>query len=502
MDIDKLHSDIKQAQPSDSTASEGFRQAKSSTPTSSSRWSVDESDILRLDNRIYVPDSEDLHLHVLQNNHDHILAGHFGQNRTLELVQRNYTWPQMREYIRHYVKSCTVCSRNKTPRHRPYGLLKPLLVPERPWDSISMDFIEQLPDSNGFTTILVVIDRASKQAIFIPTHNTINSKELTRLFVIHVFSKHGIPNHITSDCGSKFVSQFTCALAKALDMELHFTSGYHLEADGQTECANQTLEQYIRIYCSYQQDNWDLLLPIAEFAYNNAPNASTRISPFFANKGYHPNITVHPECDIASAQARDFVVNLDELHQFLHDKITQAQSRYKIQADKCRNLAPPFKVGDKVFLSSKHIKTTRPTAKFAEKFLGPFEIIAQPGSHSFTLKLPSDLHAIHPVFHVSQLEPVEENTIPNHIQPPLPPVEVDGEEQYEIAQILDSKIDRRFRCPLLYRIQWLGYEGTDEEFAWLPATEFSTDEFIEDFHRRYPDKPGPIAKVTIRKSTI
>ncbi len=376
MDIDKLHLDIKQAQLSNFVASEGFHQAKSSTPTSPSRWSIDESDILRLDNRIYVPDSEDLHLHVLQNNHDHILAGHFGQNWTLELVRRNYTWPQMREYVRHYVKSCMVCGRNKTPRHCPYGLLKPLPVPEGPWDSISMDFIEQLPDSNRFTAILVVIDHASKQAIFIPTYDTINSEELTRLFVIHVFSKHGVPNHITSDCGSEFVSQFMHALAKALDMELHFTSGYHLEADGQMEHANQTLEQYIHIYCSYQQDSWDLLLPIAEFAYNNALNASTRISPFFANKGYHPNITVHPECDIASARAHDFVVNLDELHQFLRDEITQAQSRYKIQADKRRNPAPPFKVGDKVFLNSKHIKTTHPTAKFAEKFLVPFEIIA------------------------------------------------------------------------------------------------------------------------------
>ncbi len=252
-----------------------------------------------------------------------------------------------------------------------------------------------------------------------------------------------------------------CALAKALDMELHFTSRYHLEADRQTECANQTLEQYICIYCSYQQDNLDLLLPIAEFAYNNAPNASTGISPFFANKGYHLNITVHPERDIASARARDFVVNLDELHQFLRNEITQAV----LLQDPSRQApesAPPFKVGDKVFLSSKHIKTTCPTAKFAEKFLGPFEVIAQPGSHSFMLKLLPDLHAIHPVFHVSQLEPVEENTIPNHTQPPPPLVEVDGEEQYEIAQILDSKLDHRFWCPLLYRIQWLGYEGTDE----------------------------------------
>ncbi len=239
MDIDKLHSDIKQAQLSDSVSSEGFRQAKSSTSTSPSRWSIDESDILHLDNCIYVLDFKDLCLRVLQNNHDHILAGHFGQNWTLELVRWSYTWPQMHEYIHHYIKLCMVCGHNKTPRHHPYGLLKPLPVLECLWDSISMDFIEKLLDSNGFTAILVAIDCASKQAIFIPTHNTINSEELPQLFIIHVFSKHSVPNHITSDHGSEFVSQFMCTLAKALDMELHFTSGYHPEANGVRDMPNR-----------------------------------------------------------------------------------------------------------------------------------------------------------------------------------------------------------------------------------------------------------------------
>ena len=100
-------------------------------------------------------------------------------------------------------------------------------------------------------------------------------------------------------------------------MNLHFTSGYHPEADGQTERVNQTLEQYLRIYCTYQQDNWSNLLPMAEFAYNNAPNASTGITPFYANKGYHPNITVRPEIDIRSDKAKDFVANIDEIHTIL-----------------------------------------------------------------------------------------------------------------------------------------------------------------------------------------
>ena len=98
-----------------------------------------------------------------------------------------------------------------------------------------MDFIEQLPSSSGFTAILVVIDRLSKQAIFIPTHDTITSPELAQLFLLHVFAKHGIPTHVTSDRGSEFVLHFFRSLGKALDMKLHFTLGYHPEGDGQTE---------------------------------------------------------------------------------------------------------------------------------------------------------------------------------------------------------------------------------------------------------------------------
>ena len=116
-------------------------------------------------------------------------------------------------------------------------------------------------------------------------------------------------------------------------MTLHFTSVYHPEGDGQTEQTNQTLKQYLRAYCNYQQDNWSELLPLVEFAYNNAPSATTGVSPCFANKGYHPNITIHPERDLASYQAREFAVDLDELHKQLCVQIAEAQSRYQGTAD-------------------------------------------------------------------------------------------------------------------------------------------------------------------------
>ena len=317
--------------------------------------------------------------------------------------------------------------------------------------------------------------------------------ELAKLFVIHIFSKHGVPAHITCDRGSEFTSHFFRSLGIALNMKIHFTSGYHPEGDGQTERLNRTLEQYLRIFCNYQQDNWSELLPLAEFTYNNSPSATTGTTPFFANKGFHPNITVFPECELASVKTHEFVVDLEELHAELRDQMAKAQTHYQGPVDRRREPAPDFQVGQQVYVRSEHIRTTHPSKKLSEKYLGPYDIIARPGTHSFTLRLPDHLRAIHPVFHVSQLEPSVPNTIPNHIQPPPPPVEIDDELEYEIAEILDSKIDNHRRCKLLYLVRWTGYKGTDEENSWLPATELDhAQEIMSDFRTHYPNKPGPL----------
>ena len=165
------------------------------------------------------------------------------------------------------------------------------------------------------------------------THDTITSSDLALLFIIHVFSKHGVPAHVTCDRGSEFILHFFQSLGMALDMKLHFTWGYHPEGDGQTMCTNQNLEQYIQVYCNYQQDNWFRLLPLAEFAYNNALSATTTVTPFYANKGYYPNLTIHLERELASSQAKEFVTDLNKLHQHLQEHMAAAQLRYQGTAD-------------------------------------------------------------------------------------------------------------------------------------------------------------------------
>src|SRR6266436_4655592 len=192
-----------------------------------------------------------------------------------------------------------------------------------------MDFIKQLPASEDFSTILVVIDCLTKQAIFIPSHDTMNALQVVRLFLTHIFSKHRVLLHVTLDHGSEFILHFFHSLGKLLQMRLHFTLGYHLEGDGQTECTNQVLEQYLQVYMNYQQDNWVTLLPMAKFTYNNAMNMTTGVSPFFANKGYHPEFTADPQVKTSLAEVQAFVADLEHIQAELKENIAQAQERYQ-----------------------------------------------------------------------------------------------------------------------------------------------------------------------------
>ncbi len=178
-----------------------------------------------------------------------------------------------------------------------------------------MDFIKQLLTLEGHTAILVIVDCLTKQSLFIPTHDSINSLELSQLFLTHV----------TSNQGSEFISHFFQSLGKLLQMELYFMSGYHPEGDRQTECLNQVLEQYLQAYMNHQQDDWSSLLLLAEFTYNNAMNETTGVSPFFANKGYHPSLMVELNVQVSSTGAQHFISDLDNLHSELKWSIAKAQ---------------------------------------------------------------------------------------------------------------------------------------------------------------------------------
>src|SRR5260370_20430062 len=221
-----------------------------------------------------------------------------------------------------------------------------------------MDFIKQLTASEGFTVILVIVDRLTKQSLFIPTHNTVDAPQLARLFLTHVFLKHGTLGHVTSDHGTEFVSHFFHSLGSLLSMKLHFMLGYHPEGDGQMEWINQVLEQYLQAYMNYQQDNWAPLLPLAEFAYNNTVSTTTGISPFFTNKGYHPRLLMNLLAPSSSSESQRYMADLDQLHSQLKVSIAEAQECYQKAVDRQRIPSPAFRIGDHVYVKAKFFHTT------------------------------------------------------------------------------------------------------------------------------------------------
>ncbi|MBW0559909.1 hypothetical protein O181_099624 [Austropuccinia psidii MF-1] len=332
-------------------------------------------------------------------------AGHPGQEKTLKLVKLDFHWSSMTQFIKDYVLSCQKCSRSKNSHHKKFGLLKPPSIPNSPWIFLSMDFITQLLLSSSFDSILVIVDRFSKMEVFIPTMSSITSLDLTHLFIKNIFSKHGLPSSIVSDRGPLLLSSFWTNLCQKLKISRDLSTAYHPEADGQTERVNQILEQYFRMYVSYHQDDLNTWLPLAEFAYNNSDHSSTKQLPFFTVYGGDPQFhSVHITQDTPSGKLS---TKIQSVQQDVKRELEVSINRFKRYADKSRASLPVFNPGDMVWLSSKNIKSTRITKTLSERWFRPFPILKKISTHDYHLEFPYQWKSIHPVFHISLLEPVK-----------------------------------------------------------------------------------------------
>ena len=170
----------------------------SAIPRNLEHFSLSDQDLLLFDKHIFIPQDKDLRLRILRIFHDDLTAGHFGISKTFEAVSRIFYWSKLRQFVEDYVKTCEKCSLNKSSRHKPYGELQPLPIPTRPWSSISMDFIVKLPNSvselyqDVFDSILVVVDRLTKMAHFIPCKEAMSARQLALTLLKYVFRLHGL----------------------------------------------------------------------------------------------------------------------------------------------------------------------------------------------------------------------------------------------------------------------------------------------------------------------
>ena len=195
----------------------------------------------------------------------------------------------MNRQVAAYVSACDTCQRVKFRRDRPAGLLQPLPIPDRKWQSVSMDYIVELPrTSSGHDAILVFVDRLTKMVHLVATTSEVTAEETAELFVRHVVRLHGTPDELISDRDRRFSSRFFKQLMQLLGVHQRMSTAFHPQTDGQTEVMNRTVEDYLRSFVGPVHDNWDDRLSLAEFAMNNSKSASTGASPFFLNYGEHP----------------------------------------------------------------------------------------------------------------------------------------------------------------------------------------------------------------------
>ena len=295
---------------------------------------------------------------VIHDNHDLPIAGHPGFVQTYSKIARSYYWPGMSKDIRKHVKECDACQRTKASNQPPVGELRPLPIPQRPWQSIGMDYLGPVPVSkSGNDMILIAVDRLTKMAHFIPTTTKVTAKETAELFLRYIFQYHGLPDNIVSDRDPKFTSHFWKNLQKILGIKLLMSTAEHPQTDGQSEATVKIVQKLIRPF-AFQDQDWETLLPSLEFAYNDTQQSSTGQTPFYLNYGYHPKGT-YRHADTKNPHAEDHVQYLIRLQEAARDAINDAQTVQARYANRHRSEIPPLKIGDWVLLRRK--RPTRPS---------------------------------------------------------------------------------------------------------------------------------------------
>jgi hypothetical protein len=330
-------------------------------PQTKESYTLGTDGLLLYKNRVYVPNVQELKLAIPKEMHNVAYAGHPGYQKTVAAVKSHYFWPGLKKEIAEYIARCMECQKVKAEHRHPAGLLQPLPISEWKWDVVTMDFITRLPrTSKQHDSIMVVVDKLTKAAHFIPLKTTHRVADVVDIFLKEVARLHGIPKTIVSDRDPKFTLNFWKGLLTGFRTNLNFSIAYHPESDGQTERVNRVIEDMLRMYVMDKPSRWEDYLHLVEFAYNNGYHASLKMSPFKALYGRKCNTPVSWD------NPADRAVVGPELLKEMEDQMIRIKHNLKTAQDRQKSYADSnithreFKVGDHVFLK---VKTNR---KFPE----------------------------------------------------------------------------------------------------------------------------------------
>lgn len=442
-------------------------------------------------NRLVLPNDSVLRTRIMQECHDTPLGGHLGKDKTIEQVKRRVYWSGMDADIIKYVTSCDACQRNKPSQQAKMGQLMSLPIPRYPWQQVSMDLITGLPRSrSGHDAIVVYVCKQTKQVHFVATVTNVTAPQLAQITIHEVVRLHGLPESILSDRDPRFTAHFWRAFWSQLGTTLTMSTAYHPQTDGQTERANRTLEEMLRSRINFQQNDWDEHLDMAELATNNALHASTGFTPFYLNHGRDAKLPLdHAIAELVPTNSPEAADRIARLQSDLHRarvNIETAQHRQARYLDP-RRRDVTFSVGDKVLLSTEHLKMTgvagTRSPKFTYKYIGPFTVKRKVNDNAYELDLPRQLQ-IHPVLNISRLKQYHDPSVsfpsrpqPDH-RPPADSIREDGAELFEVESIIAKRGSNR---RVEYLVKWLGYphwESTwEKSSSLLPDAEEAVAEF-------------------------
>ena len=451
-----------------------------------------EENLLYRRNLLWIP--KGLVRRIMESEHDTKVAGHMGQDKTIELIRRNFWWPKMNERIIDFVRSCPECQQNKATRHQPYRRSSPLELPYTPWQSIAMDFITELSISDDCDQLWVFIDRFTKMAHFLPLRKEGKTvADLAVIFAREIWKYHGLPTDIVSDRDSRFTSETWMEFLQLSGIRPRMSTAFHPQTNGQTERLNQTIEAYLRAFVSKEQDDWVRLLPMAEFAYNNSTTTGNGMSPFYANYGFHPAAMNPASTEPLNPASQVYAHWMHAVHDESWKGLEDVQEWMRRYTDPARKEPSAYQVGDFVMLNGRNIRTRRPSKKLDHKNHGPFQIEKIVSPLAVHLTLPQKWK-IYNIFHVSLLEPYRTS---EH-RAPLDPSKVlreaddiEQSEEYDIEEVMASvERGRGNNKRILYLVKWLDYPER-KDWTEEPFDNFSVGslEKLREFHQRNPDAP-------------
>ena len=325
--------------------------------------------------KIYVPKDEELRAEVVRLHYDVPTAGHGGRWKMVELVTRNYWWPEVTRDVRKYVEEYDLCQRMKNRMEELAGKLKLSEVPQKTWTYLTVDFITKLPVVAGKDAVLVVCNWLSKMTHFVATIEGMSAEGLARLFKDNIWKLYGLLKSVVLDRGPQFAAELTKELNRILGVKTKLSTAFHFQTDGQTERMNQELEQYLWFFIKHRQKDWPEWLAAAEFAINNKVHMATKVSPFMANYGKELRMGGDIRKKGKVESVTEFVERIKKVQEEAEAALRKTQEEMKRYADRGRKETEVWKKGDRVLLNTKDLVfKERPSKKLMERYVGPYAI--------------------------------------------------------------------------------------------------------------------------------